>query len=501
MPDKPKQKAFFLQLNPFLLIIILLMILLRIPSLFEPYWYGDEGIYLTLGQAIRKGLLLYRDIHDNKPPLLYLLAALAGNVAWFRELLLIWSVFTLISFSALIKRLFPKKRNFYYFSLTVFALLSTLPWLEGNIANAEVFMLLPTFLGLLLFWPEKKESSTQLSLGKAFLAGLFFSASFHFKTPGLFDLMALGLLGLFYLKKKNFVFQISKLLALTAGFVFPLVCFSIYFASNGALNYYLQATLWQNFSYLGSWQAGSMDEGNLNQNTGLMIRALLLGVGSLGLFIFKKHFRKEVVFTLLWFLFVFFAALLSERPYAHYLIQLLPPAVFLAGLLLFWPTKKVKLIVLGLLLFLVFSLQKIDFWFYPTPAYYQNFGQFVLSQQTKEEYFAWFDPKVNHTYTLANYLVKRTAPDERVFIWTDTSSAYALSRKLPPGRYTTAYHIADFNGWQETFAAIEKNQPNFIVIDSSEKRDFPKLKEYLSKNYRLEKELNNYLLFRQNNQI
>ncbi len=71
MPDKPKQKAFFLQLNPFLLIIILLMILLRIPSLFEPYWYGDEGIYLTLGQAIRKGLLLYRDIHDNKPPLLY----------------------------------------------------------------------------------------------------------------------------------------------------------------------------------------------------------------------------------------------------------------------------------------------------------------------------------------------------------------------------------------------------------------------------------------------
>jgi len=124
-----------------------------------------------------------------------------------------------------------------------------------------------------------------------------------------------------------------------------------------------------------------------------------------------------------------------------------------------------------------------------------------LNRQTKEEYFAWFDPKVNHTYAMVNYLVKRTTLDERVFIWTDASFAYALSRKLPPGRYTTAYHIADFDGWQETFTAIEKNQPNFIVIDTSEKRNFPKLKGYLNRNYRLEKELNSYLLFRQNNRI
>src|SRR3989344_7975990 len=80
----------WLELNEGFILILLLVIILRIPSLAEPYWYGDEGIYLTLGQALRKGLVFYRDIHDNKPPLLYLLAGLAGNVFYFRLLLLAW---------------------------------------------------------------------------------------------------------------------------------------------------------------------------------------------------------------------------------------------------------------------------------------------------------------------------------------------------------------------------------------------------------------------------
>ena len=55
----------------FLLIVSFFFFILRFPSLFEPYWYGDEGIYQVLGMVIRKGGLLYRDIWDNKPPFLY----------------------------------------------------------------------------------------------------------------------------------------------------------------------------------------------------------------------------------------------------------------------------------------------------------------------------------------------------------------------------------------------------------------------------------------------
>ncbi len=496
MPRLSIKKSASCLNNPFLLVLILLTIILRIPSLFEPYWYGDEGIYLTLGQAINKGLLLYRDIHDNKPPVLYLLAALAGNVAWFRELLLVWSIFTLSAFSVLVKKLFPKNNRLYYLTLSLFAIGYTLPWLEGNIANAEVFMLLPTFLAILLAFPEKKQELNFLTLGKFLLSGLLFSVSFHLKAPGLFDLAALGLLTVFYLTKKDFFNQFIKLLVLMAGFLLPMIVFSIYFAQNGALAYYLQAALLQNFTYLGSWRAGGMNQGDLGQNSALMVRAVGLVASSLLLFIFKKYFNKQTLFVLLWFLFAFFAALLSERPYAHYLIQLLPPTVLLIGLFFYQSNKKTKWVIVALLLFLVSNLKSISFWYYPVPDYYRNFINFTTGQVSREQYFDWFDKKVSSTYTLANYLVKRTASNDRVFIWSDASFAYALSKRLPPGRFTTAYHIADFNGWQETIKAIETVKPGFIVIDLNEKRPFPQLSDHLKQHCRLEKELPNYLIFR-----
>ncbi|HEX8932414.1 MAG TPA: hypothetical protein VF810_04620, partial [Patescibacteria group bacterium] len=62
-----KSKLFW-----YLFSISLIFFLLRLPSLIEPDWYGDEGIYQTIGMALHKGSFLYTQIWDNKPPLLYL---------------------------------------------------------------------------------------------------------------------------------------------------------------------------------------------------------------------------------------------------------------------------------------------------------------------------------------------------------------------------------------------------------------------------------------------
>src|SRR5690606_34290710 len=45
-----------------LLILLLTLFVLRIPNLAEPYWYGDEAIYLTIGTALRAGGELYATI-------------------------------------------------------------------------------------------------------------------------------------------------------------------------------------------------------------------------------------------------------------------------------------------------------------------------------------------------------------------------------------------------------------------------------------------------------
>src|SRR6266446_2115484 len=81
-----------------------LFTLLRLPSLFEPYWYGDEGIYQVIGLALTRGRLLYSGIWDNKPPLLYVLYAIFhGDQPAIRLFSLFTGVITIILFYYLAK--------------------------------------------------------------------------------------------------------------------------------------------------------------------------------------------------------------------------------------------------------------------------------------------------------------------------------------------------------------------------------------------------------------
>src|SRR3989344_476702 len=55
-----------------LALILFLTFLFRLPSLFEPFWYGDEGIFAAVGRNLNLGGVLYQTAWDNKPPMIYL---------------------------------------------------------------------------------------------------------------------------------------------------------------------------------------------------------------------------------------------------------------------------------------------------------------------------------------------------------------------------------------------------------------------------------------------
>lgn len=146
--------------------ILALVLVLRIPTFFEPYYYGDEMVYLTLGQGVRQGVQLYKNIHDNKPPLLYLAAAAAGNLFWFKVILAFWSLITVAFFFKLAKVLFKSEKTVKV-ATVIFALLTTLPLLEGPTANAELFMIGPSIVAFLLLLRGNLTSK------KYFLQGFF----------------------------------------------------------------------------------------------------------------------------------------------------------------------------------------------------------------------------------------------------------------------------------------------------------------------------------------
>ena len=110
--------------------ILALVLILRIPSFFEPYYYGDEMIYMTLGQGVRQGMTLYKDLHDNKPPLLYLTAAISENLFWFKAILAFWSLLTVALFYKLSVVLFEKNLKAHKVATLLFAILTTKDFLK-----------------------------------------------------------------------------------------------------------------------------------------------------------------------------------------------------------------------------------------------------------------------------------------------------------------------------------------------------------------------------------
>src|SRR5258708_34306035 len=166
--DKVKEIDKALGIPNWLVGLLALIFIFRIPSFFGPYFYGDEMIYLTLGNAVRHGLTLYKQIHDNKPPLLYLTAAVAGNLFWFKAILAFWMIGTIIAFWHLTKDLFKENSLAQKVSIIIFAVLTTIPLFEGNIVNAELFLIGPIILAFVYLLAKP-------TYRNIFLSGLLFA--------------------------------------------------------------------------------------------------------------------------------------------------------------------------------------------------------------------------------------------------------------------------------------------------------------------------------------
>jgi 4-amino-4-deoxy-L-arabinose transferase-like glycosyltransferase len=472
--------------HKFLIILGLIFIILRLPSLFEPYWYGDEGIYLTLGQAIRKGLTLYSQIHDNKPPSLYYLAAIGQTVFGFRLLLFLIMIPTVCLFYKLSLQFFNQKIS--WLITFFFLVLTSIPFIEGNIANAEIFMLLPTIAGFLLFLTAKKRINY-------FWSGIFLGLAFTIKVPVIIEFGFLFLwliISKFTDFKKQFKSLFFDLLTFGVAFILPISLFGVYFAVKGAFTLFLSSALLQNFSYLSSWATG-IQTASVSSG-GLFSRLIILLIfWSLVFFLkIKKIIDSKLSFILFWFGATIFGSLLSTRPYPHYLIQILPPFSLLIPLA--FNFKNIKNQILIFICFLSFFLvtKKYQFYYYPIFSYYQAF----YFSGSINKFHQYFGGDIQATYKISQYIDQNSSLNDRIFIWGDLPYIYALSNRLPPGRYTVAYHIVDFNGYSETMSAIKAFLPKIIIYHPMENRQFEQLDKFVNDYYYIDDTIGSNLIFK-----
>ena len=209
---------------------------------------------------------------------------------------------------------------------------------------------------------------------------------------------------------------------------------------------------------------------------------VLIVIAIIGILLAKKFFDRTTLFASLWFVFAIFSMLLSGRPYPHYIIQAVAPLTILVTLLVLG-AERYRFLTIPFLLIFFTSLVFYKFYNYPVLPYYQNFLSFIVGAKTQEQYFTSFDSRVPRNYKLAKFLNMATNPSERIFIWGTEPELYALSRRLPPGRYVASFHIFDFGAQKETMESLVKNPPKYIIRIRSELRDLPGLEVFMNQNY------------------
>lgn len=452
-----------------LLGLCILFFFLRLPSIIEPYWYGDEGIYQVIGQALNNGHLLYRDIWDNKPPLLYLIYAFAhSDQATVRTLSLIVGLLSVMIFFALSFTLF-RSRKISAITTGVFVILFATPFWEGNIANAENFILLPIMTAAILIIRKRldhSEESIKKIQKSLFFAGLLIGIAFLFKIVAIFDLAAfslfLVLISLPKVHSRHLKQALRTVLILWAGFLIPFAIATAYFASQNILTEYLQAVFRGNVDYVGFENAlYGIPQGLLILKVFLLLLAIIIVLRN------RKIFTHTSLFITLWVVFALFNANFSGRPYTHYVLVLLPSFCLLLGLAVQKSSRMRKraawigviaLTTLVLLTFPTFGVGR-------TFAYYQNTLLFLTNQSDLREYQSFFDPETPRDYAIASFIKSHSKQEDNVFIWGDSAQIYTLSNKLPPYEYTVAYHVKDNPELiRRTQDVINKAQPKYIIV-------------------------------------
>lgn len=474
--------------HEWILILLLAVIVLRLPSLSTPHYYGDEEIYFVMGRAWKEGVPLYQAMFDHKPPLIYVLAGIANTVLQFRLALLFSMLVHVVAFWKLARLFWGKtKPKLAYVSSALFVVLTSVPTFEGLIVNAELLMMLPITLSLLMIWPYSARASggvSKYSQSRYLLAGLVAGIGWLYKIPVMFDVIAIALY-LFVFTPTRLMDSLKSLLKpaiwlYLGGFAAPLAATFVYYYLKGHGPDYLATVLTVNLSYVSSAATNSWTFDPFK--SGLVVRGTVLALFTLFMYVFRNKMNKRLVMVSLWFAYSLFGALLSYRPYPHYLQQpivplvLLVPFIFVAERILEWASIAILIGTCAIV------QMKVKFWGYPSLAVYQNFAKFMTGEHDRQQYLTKFD-NAKRNYEIARYLNERLDKEDQIYVWGTDPTIYNLTHRLPTGgKYIVSFHVHDLKKYDYVMENIRRNEPKAIVVLSGSGK-FDELMSYLEYHY------------------
>lgn len=472
----------------FVFFVLFLTFLMRFPSLFEPFWYGDEGIFAAVARNLNQGGVLYQTAWDNKPPMIYLTYASIFSVFgvsmfWLRLVATIVVMATVAVIYEISLLNLGKRRALV--AAFVFGLLTSLRLIEGNLALTEIFMILPISLAMYIAIKRKFDYNS------LFFAGFLFAIASLYKQVGAFEAAALGIF--IFLQSGKFSDFFKKGVVLSLGFGLPYAVTIIYFASKGLVSDYFFAAYTYYKIYLNESPRYAV---LVNISKYLpVLAAVFYGL-------YKKMGKAKVEMIhlfLLWAAFSFLGSYFSGRTYGHYLVQVTPALSLLLASVKFSRVDLTRARVVFVVAFflpilfltrLLFSdflsggpINQINYW--------KNFTSYATGGKTIDAYNDYFDRNVNTIMALSDSLKMKGVYGKSVYIWGDIPWLYAIDNLKNPTRYVTSFHVFGVPGGPtEVTNNLNAHPPLYIIKPESSNGYFDGLENILLKKYTLVEKLN-----------
>jgi 4-amino-4-deoxy-L-arabinose transferase-like glycosyltransferase len=504
-----------------LILLAVLVILLRLPSLEEPF-DNDSGANAYHARLIMRGEPLYGTHHPaHHMPAVYYIYAFAfwllGDSTWSVKFFLIpWLIVT----SYLIYRFGIRfDRTTGLLGAVFFVILTSHLWLKGTTAEIELFVNLPRAAVILLVLRLDQEKGREWAY---IFVGLLSGVAFLFKAIYLDSLLISGIVILIgFLKHKD---QNGRLWSaflrscwVGIGFICSILPVFLYFYLTG---------LWPRFLMI--FKLGSSYSSVFLLDTSILLifvaplmilainNVLLLIVSIIGMINLSFQTRKKwltddpawmaPVVMVIWYALSWFVAGFSKFGFVHYGILAVPPLSLTAawGLSLIHKnyvarkgtTRWFSIRSPGLLLFIAILIISAVV----NARVYYHYSQYLLGHETRKEFLKDGSPVGAEYITLLGvieHIQAATTQEEFIYAWTDQAQIYYYTDRRAPVEVPWPVYAQAFGSYKRIFVPNTK----YIILGESMMIARPDwLYVELNRNYELEQVIGEYEIYRRTNE-
>lgn len=475
-------------------ILVLVLILFRIWSIFEPHWNTDEGIYAATAFSMKSGMVLYKDIWADQMPGVYLinyLALFAGtyNLAVVKLISLLFSTVSLITIFYLTKQIVSKYAAYLAAVISVFFI--GLPVFEANVAHPIIFSMPFVLAGIYFATNEDRPT-----LNNMVISGSFFATGILFSISTLFPLSAIALSLLVSNRDKLYG---KRLLLFLGGVSIPLLFAGIILILNNVIFDWFHMVLYNPLDYFFEEEPGL---GLIFLKNTLFIRTIILVCSIFVVLILLKQkiIGHKKLTIIMWGLFVLYGLLFPLQRPSYLFLEVIPFFALLSGFLitrlpLLSATKNIEICALYFLgIFFSINLfttgQPISQPF-STTDYYLNHYKYVTRKIETPSYTTFFGQDVYDMYSLNSYLTQNQKED--VYIFTSNPWIYQIGNIKPISGYLSSANTET----KEIEKTIQLDQPRLVILDSNTAKE--KLQELraslLENGYQFDRYFEDYELY------